>query len=374
MFVGGRRISGGRPLFRKGCLRRAPARVSRVTIRETVEQTVKREKPIIAVTMGDPSGVGPEVILKAFCNDGLWQGAVPVVYGDLARLRALAKALVLPLEIVPVEEASRAAGVFARLEVIDFDNVGGDFPFATVSAEAGRAALDYIEAAAKDALAGRVAALVTAPISKEAIRAAGSPFAGHTDMLATTAGTNRYAMTLVAGELRAMFVTAHIPLSDVPEAVTKRRVCETIELAAEALVLLGEAGKKIAVCGLNPHAGEAGILGSEEEEKIIPAIKTAREKGINCEGPVPADTAFYRARRGEFGIVVAMYHDQGHAPLKLVAFETGVNWTVGLPFVRTSPDHGTAFDIAGTGKAHSESFRNAYILARRLAAGKSRPE
>jgi 4-hydroxythreonine-4-phosphate dehydrogenase len=186
-------------------------------------------------------------------------------------------------------------------------------------------------------------------------------------MLAALAGTSRYAMTLVAGNLRAVFVTAHIPFAEVPGALTRRGVLEKIELAAEALKALGEAGAKIGVCGLNPHAGEAGFLGAEEDESIVPAIKEAQRKGIDCIGPVPADTAFYRMKRGEFGIVVAMYHDQGHAPLKLVAFETGVNWTVGLPFVRTSPDHGTAFDIAGKGTARSESFRQAYILARRLA-------
>ena len=332
---------------------------------------MSEKKPIMAVTMGDPGGVGAEIILKAFRDDGLWQGVTPVVYGDMARLKALVEPNVLPIELVPVEDPSAAEGIFPKLAVIDFENVGVDFPYGQISAEAGRAALDYIEAAAKAALAGEVAALVTAPISKEAIRKAGSSFTGHTDMLAAMAGTSRYAMTLVAGSLRAVFATAHIPLGDVAATLTRRRVLECIELSAEALKLLGESDANIAVLGLNPHAGEGGFLGSEEDEVIVPAIREAKQKGINCDGPVPADTAFYRMKGGEFGICVAMYHDQGHAPLKLVAFETGVNWTVGLPFIRTSPDHGTAFDIAGTGKARSESFRAAYSHAKRLVIGKS---
>lgn len=327
------------------------------------------QKKRIAVTMGDPAGIGPEVLLRAFCDDGLWQGAVPVVYGDLARLAATVEQLVLPLEVVALQNPCDAKGVYPRLEVIDFGNVEADLPYGEVQPEAGRAALDYINAAAAAAMAHDVQAIVTAPISKEAIRKAGSKFSGHTDLLAAAAGTSYYAMTLVAGRLRAIFVTAHMPLTDVPGAITRRRVERTIELAAEALKILGEADGTIAVLGLNPHAGEAGYMGAEESESIVPAIKSAQQQGINCVGPVPADTAFYRMKRGEFAIAVTMYHDQGHAPLKLVAFETGVNWTVGLPFVRTSPDHGTAFDIAGTGKARAESFKSAHLFARRLVSG-----
>jgi len=332
------------------------------------------EKSIVAVTMGDPAGIGPEVLLKAFCDDGLWQGATPVVYGDLGRLAATVEQLVLPLEVAAVQNPGEAAGVYPRLDVIDFGNVEAGLPYGQVQPQAGRAALDYIDAAAAAAMARDVQAMVTAPISKEAIRKAGSKFSGHTDLLAAAAGTSHYAMALVAGRLRAIFVTAHIPLCDVPGTITRRRVEQTIGLAAEALETLGEADGTIAVLGLNPHAGEAGYMGTEESESIIPAIKSALQNGRNCVGPVPADTAFYRMKRGEFAIAVTMYHDQGHAPLKLVAFETGVNWTVGLPFVRTSPDHGTAFDIAGTGKARAESFKSAYLFARRLISGRPRRE
>lgn len=325
---------------------------------------------IIAVTMGDPAGVGAEVILKAFADDGLWAGIRPVVYGDFERLAWLADTLAIPVEPVPIDSPLESEGLYPRLEVVHFGNAGKDFPFGRASAAGGKAALEYITAAATTALRAEAVAMVTAPISKEAIRAAGSEFTGHTDLLAALSGTKRWAMTLVAGELRAMFVTAHIPLAEVPAAVTRERVLETIELAAEALALLGEGDKQIAVAGLNPHAGEGGILGSEEVDSIVPAIEAAQEMSINCVGPVPGDVAFLRMKNGEFGMVVSMYHDQGHAPLKLVAFDKGVNWTVGLPFIRTSPDHGTAFDIAGTGKARPDSMKNAVLLAKSLAANK----
>jgi 4-hydroxythreonine-4-phosphate dehydrogenase len=327
---------------------------------------------VIAITMGDPAGVGPEVILRAFADDALWKGIRPVVYGDLARLRAVADEAVIPIEPVAVGSPAEARGTYPRLEVVDFRNVAADLPYGAWTADSGRAAVAYIEAAAKAATAREVAALVTAPISKEAIRASGSPYTGHTDMLAAITGCRRYAMTLVADDMRAMFVTAHIPIAEVPAAITQERVRETIELAAEALTLLGEPRRMIAVAGLNPHAGEAGMLGQEELEAILPAIKDAQDMNINCVGPVPSDTVFLRMKNGEFGLVVAMYHDQGHAPLKLVAFDTGVNWTVGLPIVRTSPDHGTAFDIAGKWKARPDSMRNAVLLAARVSSAGDR--
>ena len=331
---------------------------------------MNEEKPLIAVSMGDPAGVGPEVVLKAFADDSLYEAARPVVYGDVAWLRKVNEKLLLLIEPVAIDDITSVEGRFGRLDVIDFANVSSDLLIGKVSKEAGAAALCYIEAAARAALSGDARAIVTAPVSKEALRMAGSVFSGHTDMLAAMDKTSRYAMTLVAGEMRAIFVTDHIPLSQVPVDATKGRILETIELAARALLLLGEGGKKIAVCGINPHSGEAGIMGSEEDEEIAPAIREARERGINCEGPIPGDTAFFRNKSGEFAMVVAMYHDQGHAPLKLVAFDTGVNWTVGLSFVRTSPDHGTAFDIAGTGKARADSFKHAFFLARDVARRK----
>jgi len=327
-------------------------------------------RDVIAITMGDPAGIGAEVILKAFADDALWRGIRPVVYGDLARLRAVADAANIAVEPVAIGSLVEAEGEYPRLEVMDFGKVGADFPFGRGTAQSGRAALSYIEAAAQATIRGAVAALVTGPISKEAIRAAGSPYTGHTDMLAAMTGCLRWAMTLVADELRTMFVTAHIPLAEVPQAVTRKRVRQTIELAAEALADLGEGKRAVGVTGLNPHAGEAGMLGQEEIEAIVPAIEDAQEMSINCVGPVPGDTAFLRMKNGEFGIVVAMYHDQGHAPLKLVAFDRGVNWTVGLPIVRTSPDHGTAFDIAGQWKARPDSMKTAVALAARLAAGR----
>jgi 4-hydroxythreonine-4-phosphate dehydrogenase len=324
--------------------------------------------------MGDPAGVGPEVILRTFAVADAWTGIRPLVFGDLTRLKATADRFDIPVEPVAVKTPKDAAGQYPLLDVIDLANISPDLPLGAGSAVTGRAALDYIEAAAAAVMAGDAAALVTAPISKEAIRAAGSPYSGHTDMLAAMTKTDKWAMTLVAENMRAMFVTAHIPIRDVSAAVTTARVLETIELADMALGLLGEPDRTIAVAGLNPHAGEAGILGSEETDRIIPAIAAAREKGINCAGPVPGDTVFYRMQKGEFAIVVAMYHDQGHAPLKLIAFDTGVNWTVGLPIIRTSPDHGTAFDIAAKGVARPDSFHNALALAARLARNSGQPK
>ncbi len=331
-------------------------------------------KKTIAISMGDPAGIGPEVILRTFASGDAWEGIRPLVFGDLTRLRITADRFDIPVEPVSVKTPKEAAGQFPLLDVLDLANVTPDLPLGAGNAVTGRAALDYIEAAFASVITGDAAALVTAPISKEAIRAAGSPYSGHTDMLAAMTKTDKWAMTLVADTMRAMFVTAHIPIRDVSAAVTRDRVLDTIELAALALDLLGESGRTIAVAGLNPHAGEAGILGSEETDCIIPAIAAARERGINCAGPVPGDTAFFRMQNGEFAIVVAMYHDQGHAPLKLIAFDTGVNWTVGLPIIRTSPDHGTAFDIAPEGVARPDSFRNALALAARLAQKTGRPK
>jgi 4-hydroxythreonine-4-phosphate dehydrogenase len=320
--------------------------------------------------MGDPAGIGAEVILKALFDDAMWKDAKPLVYGDLERLLTLIDRFSWPIEVVPVDSPADVIGRYPRLEVVDFSNAGPDFPFGAPSVKSGRASLDYIRPAAIAAMEGRVAAIVTAPISKDAIRIAGSTFSGHTDMLAAITRARRHAMTLVAGNLRAIFVTAHIALSQVPSEITRPRVLDTIELAAEALKLLGEDGRPIAVTGINPHSGEMGIFGSEEMEKVVPAIEEAQGQGINCVGPVAGDIVFHRMYIGEFAIVVTMYHDLGHAPLKMVAFDEGVNWTVGLPIIRTSPDHGTAWEIAGTGKARPDSFKAAYRFALNLVKRK----
>ena len=226
----------------------------------------------------------------------------------------------------------------------------------------------WIRAGVNGCMAGMLDGLVTAPICKEGVKLAGINAPGHTEFLAQLSGTRNYAMMLLGGRLRVTLVTRHIPLSMVSRSLTAEKVVSTVELTAKALPWLGVRQSAVAVCGLNPHAGEGGTIGREEADIIVPAIRALRRKGYAVEGPVPADTAFHRAVRGEFGAVVAMYHDQGLGPLKTIAFERGVNLTLGLPFVRTSPDHGTAFDIAGKGVANPQSMISAVRLACRLAA------
>jgi 4-hydroxythreonine-4-phosphate dehydrogenase len=244
-------------------------------------------------------------------------------------------------------------------------------PPGRAGAAGGRAALAAIAEAVRLALAGRVDGIVTAPISKEAIRAAGSPFPGHTEMLASLTGARRHAMMLVGGPLRVSLATIHVPLAEVPSLITRQSVRRVIELTWDAVRSFGLRRPKIAVCGLNPHAGEAGIMGDEERRVIAPAVRALAKRGVPVSGPWPADTIFHRAARGEFAAVVAMYHDQGLGPLKTLAFDTGVNLTLGLPIIRTSVDHGTAFDIAGTGTASPESLLAAVELAATMARNRA---
>jgi len=234
------------------------------------------------------------------------------------------------------------------------------------TAAGGAASYAYIRRAVEIVLKGEAHALVTAPISKEAFKMAGIPYPGHTEMLAALTGTNRYAMMLCGGPLRVVLVTIHTALRDVPPLITRARVLDTIRLAVAACRMLGLDAPRIAVAGLNPHAGEAGIFGSEEITEIAPAVEDARREGFSVTGPYPPDTLFYRAARGEFDLLVCMYHDQGLIPLKMIAFDTGVNVTVGLPIIRTSPDHGTAYDIAWKGVANPTSMREAIDTALRL--------
>jgi 4-hydroxythreonine-4-phosphate dehydrogenase len=284
-------------------------------------------KPRVAITAGDPAGIGPEIAAKAAADPSVRAVCEPVVYGT---------------------------------------DRGGFVP-GVLSAAAGRAAYDQIVRATADAQAGAVAAVATAPINKEAFRLAGLPWTGHTDLLAHLTGARRVAMMFHSDALRVVLATVHIPLSDVPRALTPDGLEGTILLAARELPRLGVASPRIAVAGLNPHAGEHGLLGAEEETVIAPAIAAARARGVDVSGPFPADTLFVRAARGEFDVVVACYHDQGLIPVKLLAFGKAVNVTLGLPIVRTSVDHGTAFDIAGRGIAEPGSLIAAVRLAAHLA-------
>lgn len=327
-------------------------------------------KPLLAITMGDPSGIGPEIIVKALASPALWRACQPVVVGRLPVLQAAALANGGGVGFVPVDAALPTA-TRSRCPLVETGPERGRIPpFGRAGAAGGRAAIAAITGAVRLALDRRVDAIVTAPISKEAIRAAGSPFPGHTEMLAALTGAKRHAMMLVGGPLRVSLATIHVPLAQVPSLITARAVREVIELTWDAVRRFGLPRPKIAVCGLNPHAGEAGIMGDEERRVIAPVVRALAKKGLPVSGPYPADTIFFRAARGEFAAVVAMYHDQGLGPLKTLAFDTGVNLTLGLPIIRTSVDHGTAFDIAGKGLASARSLLAAVELAATMARGR----
>jgi len=318
----------------------------------------------IAITMGDPSGVGPEIVIKAMAET---DGAEVFVIGDARRLKQAAAICNVNTEVRVVSDPSHC--VTGAINCLDLDNVPADLPFGKVCKAGGQAAFEYIERAVALAMDGSVASICTAPINKEALHLAGHKYPGHTELLAELCGAGEVSMMLTAPGLRVIHVTTHIGLIDAIARIDPPRVARTIRRGAALLLACGIAVPRIGVCGINPHAGENGLFGNGEEEiKIIPAISELRAEGHDVEGPLPADTLFFRARRGDFDLVVAMYHDQGHAPIKVLGIEAGVNVTVGLPFVRTSVDHGTAFDIAGSGKADSASMIEAMRQARALAS------
>jgi 4-hydroxythreonine-4-phosphate dehydrogenase len=325
------------------------------------------ERPLLAVTMGDPAGVGPEIIPKALSRSEVWQVCRPLVVGDAAWLEAAAHIARVDRPVRSVQHV-RDAGTGDTLDVLDLANLpGGRLARGKVSAEAGQAAYEYIRRAVELALAGEVAGVVTAPINKEALHAAGLAYAGHTEILADLCGAKGVAMMLVAERLRVSHVSTHVSLRRAVERVTVERILQVTRLTLAALLRMGLARPSIAVAGLNPHAGEGGLFGSEEQEVIAPAVQSMQAEGIHVAGPLPPDSVFLRASQGEFDAVIAMYHDQGHIPIKLLGFYEGVNVTLGLPIIRTSVDHGTAFDIAGTGRADERSLVAALRLAARLA-------
>ncbi|MGH3487625.1 MAG: 4-hydroxythreonine-4-phosphate dehydrogenase PdxA, partial [Actinopolymorphaceae bacterium] len=314
-------------------------------------------RPVIAITMGDAAGVGPEVVVKALASAEAYAQLRPLVIGDAARLAKAAGLCGLDVTIRPVKGPSEAAYTPGTLDCVDLALVPDDLPFGELSAVAGEAAYRYIERAVALATAGEVDAICTAPLNKEALHAAGYRFPGHTEILADLTGTPEVSMMLSAPTLRVVHCTTHIGLVDAVERIDPGLVERTIRRGHETLVRSGIASPRIAVCGINPHAGENGLFGrGEEEAKVAPGVAAARADGIDAAGPLPADSVFFRAVRGDFDLVVAMYHDQGHCPVKVLGLESGVNITVGLPVVRTSVDHGTAFDIAGTGTADERSM------------------
>jgi 4-hydroxythreonine-4-phosphate dehydrogenase len=322
----------------------------------------------MGITMGDPAGIGPEIIAKLFAEG---TPASAIVIGDAGILRRAVALLGLPLEVVEVETPDSAKGGAGRIEVLPVGALPPDLPFGRIDARAGAAAFAYISRAIDEVQAGRISAIVTAPINKAAMNAAGIDYPGHTEILAERAGTSDYAMMLANDELRVLLVSIHVSLSDAIRMVTVENELRAIRLADLAGRQFGIARPRVAVAGLNPHAGEGGMFGEEDDAIIAPAVARARGEGIAVSGPLSGDTVFMRARRGEFDIVVAQYHDQGLIPVKYLGLDHGVNITVGLPFVRTSVDHGTAFEIAGTGEASAASLRYALIQAAAMVTGRT---
>lgn len=329
-------------------------------------------KPVVAVTMGDPAGVGPEVVLKALAHPEVRRACDPLVLGDLqvlerARGRAHYPKLVSWIWGDPLANTAEAVSVHCLSSLSPRECRPGH-----PSKACGEAAFCYIKTAAEMVLSGAADAMATAPISKRVLQLAGHRYPGHTELLAKFSHTRECRMMLLGKDLRVVLVTVHLPLSRVARTLTRKRVQVTLELAHKALRdHFGILRPRLAVAALNPHAGEEEIFGHEEKKVILPAVAQARRRGIQALGPFPADSLFYQAVHGQYDAVICMYHDQGLIPLKLLHFFGGVGLTLGLPFVRTSVDHGTAYDIAGKGKADSSSMREAIFLAARLARRKA---
>jgi 4-hydroxythreonine-4-phosphate dehydrogenase len=321
----------------------------------------------IGITLGDVTGIGPEVTLKALAAEPPGPGEHYVLVGDIGHVRRLNDRLKLNLQLGDYSGPDSA-------DPIALHNPSpASLPLRLKpgAASAANAAMDYLRDAARRCLRGELDAVVTAPVNKEAIIRAGHSFTGQTELFSQLAGTDRTVMMLLGADdrgrwLRVALATTHVSIRNLPQALSPEKVELAIELAAGACRALGLATARVAACGLNPHAGEGGALGTEEQDFIGPVVAKARKQGFDVVGPLSADALFYYAYRGDYDAVVAMYHDQGLAPLKMVCFENGVNWTLGLPFIRTSPDHGTAYDIAGQGKANPSSMLAAMRLARQL--------
>ena len=321
----------------------------------------------LGITLGDVNGVGPEIALKAAFRHR-WPASLQLVLmGSEAVLAAQARRFGFPMPPAFCPDERRGA----KARVLFWDPTPSLQPAwkpGAIATDSARAAAAWIRSAVEACQQGRLDGLVTAPISKEAFHKAGLRIPGHTELLAELTHTRDYAMMLFGGPLRVILATRHLPLAQVPGALNRGEILKAIRLAGQALPWMGCRKARIGVCGLNPHAGDGGALGREEKLVIAPAIRAAQKAGFHAHGPIPADAIFYQAIHGRYDAVVAMYHDQGLAPLKMIAFESGVNVTLGLPIVRTSPDHGTAFDIAGKGKANPSSMAEAIEWARRLAS------
>jgi len=324
-------------------------------------------KPLLALTMGDVNGIGPEILVKALAHPGPWQACHPFVIGSVAvfeEVRRWVPSCPQARTCHSFKEA-RMGGKFTP--VMEGDCGAPAYDPGRLDANAGKCAVEWVKMAVNMALDKNIDGIVTCPLNKEGVHLAGYTFAGHTDLIADMCGAPDYRMCLFAGRMRVVHNSAHVSLRQAIDLVETGRVAKTIQIAHEGLLRLRTKRKKIAVAALNPHAGEAQAFGNEEAEIIVPAIEQCRNNGIDCSGPYPADTVFRRMQLGEFDLTVAMYHDQGHAPMKLIAMDEGVNVTLGIPIVRTSVDHGTAYDIAGTAEAHEQSLLAAIKLAAEMA-------
>ena len=317
--------------------------------------------------MGDAAGVGPEIIMKSLDHPELYERCRPLVIGDAARLSEAGRIVLSQSKVNAIDDPTEATFTPGTVDCIDLKLIPADLPWGKLSAVCGDAAYQYLTRAVELATAGKIDAICTAPLNKEALHAGGHIFPGHTELLAHLTSTPEVSMMLSTPKLRVIHVTSHIGLIDAIDRIEPGLVERTIARAQQTLNRAGIPHPRIGVCGINPHAGEHGLFGrGEEESKIEPAVRICRARGWTVEGPLPADTLFFRAGRGDFDIVVAMYHDQGHGPVKILGIDEGVNITVGLPVIRTSVDHGTAFDIAGTGKADERSLLAALNQAAEL--------
>ena len=329
------------------------------------------EQKRIAITMGDPAGIGPEVVVKALSNQEIYEKCIPVVIGDYEALQDAIRFSGLDLSLSEIHAPVEAEGTYGVVEFIDLKYLkAGSWVYKENSALCGEAAFQYVVYAIRLAMEGKVDAVITAPISKDSINMAGHHYSGHTEIFAEYTGTKDFAMLLASENLRVIHVTTHCALIEACRLIRKERVLTVIKLAELGCRMLGIDNPRIGVAGLNPHCSEDGLFGTEETSEIIPAVQEAKKLGINVEGPVPPDTVFVKCRAGLYDIVVAMYHDQGHIPLKLNAFQwdeekkqyksvRGINCTIGLPVIRVSVDHGTAFGKAGEGRANADSMLDA---------------
>ena len=339
------------------------------------------KRPLLGISMGDPGGIGPEICAKALNDPEIYRISRPLVVGDGEVMAEAVRFCGLPVAIHRCEQPEAGLYVFGTIDVLDLKNLAaGRLRHKQVTADQGRAAFEYVTTVIELAMAGRIEATVTAPINKAAINAAGYHYAGHTEIYAHFTGTRDYTMMLADGNFRVAHVSTHVALRQACDLVRKARIGKVIELAYRTLLKLGIASPRLAVAGLNPHCGEGGLFGTEDDEEIAPAVAAARAAGISVEGPLPADSVFSKMLGGAYDLVVVMYHDQGHIPTKLLGFKydsktdtwgslAGVNVTLGLPIIRTSVDHGTAFDKAGEGRANPQSMIEAIRLAARLAGG-----